>query len=370
MAPKGCAHPITRQVREGVSESGAHTSSAGRLPSRALGGIAALALAGICLAAPALASAATYHVAPDGSDSSPGSQGRPWRTLQKPIDVLRPGDTVLIHPGTYGRRGTVTTVDLSGARERRIVFRGLPHARRPSILGHFKITGDHLRFARMSFDGPTGRVKPTSADNPRGEQVQVAVDGSYVRIARSVVRDSGWHAGIFLDDAEGARIVSNCITGNGDERLRRYQWNTSHGIYWHSGSGVISNNVITGNLARGVQLYQEPHDVVVTHNTVTKNGRAGIQFAQRTRDSVAARNLVTFNGDVGVRGHDLSGDRNLVKGNVGYRNHGGNFGIGEGERGLRFTGNQVGRPRRAASRYRVRGSRATVGSSLRARACR
>src|SRR5207244_2838912 len=40
-------------------------------------------------------------VAPDGSDSSPGTANLPFRTLAKGVSVLKPGDTLLVKPGTY-----------------------------------------------------------------------------------------------------------------------------------------------------------------------------------------------------------------------------------------------------------------------------
>ena len=44
---------------------------------------------------------ATYHVSPTGSDSNPGSEARPFRTIQKAADGVKPGDTVLVDDGVY-----------------------------------------------------------------------------------------------------------------------------------------------------------------------------------------------------------------------------------------------------------------------------
>jgi hypothetical protein len=54
-----------------------------------------LALAG----GPAIA--ATYYVSTSGSDSNPGTQAQPWATLQKAVDTIASGDTILVTPGTY-----------------------------------------------------------------------------------------------------------------------------------------------------------------------------------------------------------------------------------------------------------------------------
>lgn len=61
--------------------------------------VAALALG--CSAPAAPASGRTYFVALDGSDSNPGTQLRPFRTIQKCANVATAGDTCAIGPGVY-----------------------------------------------------------------------------------------------------------------------------------------------------------------------------------------------------------------------------------------------------------------------------
>src|SRR4051812_508653 len=55
----------------------------------------------IALSVPQLALAATYYVAPTGSDSAAGSSTAPWKTLQKSADTARAGDTVIVRTGSY-----------------------------------------------------------------------------------------------------------------------------------------------------------------------------------------------------------------------------------------------------------------------------
>ena len=47
---------------------------------------------------------ATYYVAPNGSDTNPGTETLPWRTIQKAAETLGSGETVLIKAGTYRER--------------------------------------------------------------------------------------------------------------------------------------------------------------------------------------------------------------------------------------------------------------------------
>jgi alpha-N-arabinofuranosidase len=47
------------------------------------------------------AGAAEFHVATTGSDAAQGSKEAPWQTIQKAAATLMPGDTCIVHAGTY-----------------------------------------------------------------------------------------------------------------------------------------------------------------------------------------------------------------------------------------------------------------------------
>ncbi|MCW3099272.1 MAG: hypothetical protein JWL77_4890 [Chthonomonadaceae bacterium] len=51
-----------------------------------------------------LSRANTFYVALSGQDTADGTPGAPWRTIQHGVDLLKPGDTLLIGPGTYRER--------------------------------------------------------------------------------------------------------------------------------------------------------------------------------------------------------------------------------------------------------------------------
>jgi hypothetical protein len=55
----------------------------------------------LVLAAGGSAFAATYYVATTGLDTNPGTQAQPWATLQKAVDTIAAGDTIIVMPGTY-----------------------------------------------------------------------------------------------------------------------------------------------------------------------------------------------------------------------------------------------------------------------------
>ncbi len=52
--------------------------------------------------------AATYYVSTSGSDSNPGTQSQPWKTIQKAANTVAAGDTVTVDAGTYNERINVS----------------------------------------------------------------------------------------------------------------------------------------------------------------------------------------------------------------------------------------------------------------------
>ena len=302
-APSPAPSPAPDGSTDGGSDS---PSTTGYTPSSSLGPVPADAL----------------YVSPSGSDQASGTRQAPFQTLAKAGATAEPGDTVVLLAGTYGALGVTQDMKHSGSAGAPITFRGDPSGPMPRILGHVRISGSYQHFNYLLFDGPTGQIKPPTADNPNGEQVQVTVIGSAVNgieISDSEIRDSLWHAGIFAATANDIKITGNYIHHNGDVNDPG-QENMSHGIYFARGSGLIANNVITDNVARGVQLYQGPHDVRIANNTIVRNGKSGIQFGNETTNSVAVNNIVAYNGEFGIRSSSLTGSGNEVRRNLIWAN--------------------------------------------------
>ena len=289
------------------------------------------------VALPAIPANAKY-VSNTGSDSGPGTQSAPWRTLAKATSSARPGDTVVFEPGTYGARGTRTNWTAAGRAGAPINFIGGPGTGvRPTILGYNVLYGSHVRVWNMFFDGPTGRVESRTSTNRKGEEVMLWLTAPNVQINDSEVSGGLWHAGIYVTNGAGDKIQGDYIHDNGDQS-NSVQHNEDHGIYWENGSGgVIYDNLIVDNLSHGIQLYPAASRVSVSWNTIAGNGKSGVLLGDSASRNIVTNNIVAGNADNSIRSFRLTGAGNTVRNNIVWHNGSGN--LGTSTSGLALAGN-------------------------------
>ena len=66
----------------------------------------------LLLVIPALLHGETYHASPDGSNDNSGSESAPFRTIQKAVSIMSPGDSCLVRGGTYRETVTIGVSDV------------------------------------------------------------------------------------------------------------------------------------------------------------------------------------------------------------------------------------------------------------------
>lgn len=87
--------------------------------------------------------AAKYVVdqaAPDASDTNPGTEDRPFKTVQRAADVARPGDIIHVMAGKYDER---IKVKAGGTEGKPVAFVARP--RRSVTIGGFDLDADYVR---------------------------------------------------------------------------------------------------------------------------------------------------------------------------------------------------------------------------------
>jgi hypothetical protein len=282
----------------------------------------------------------TFFVSTAGLDTNPGTAQRPWRTIMRALRKLKPGQTALVGPGTYGRTGCqhgrggsaaggYVTLKASPAR------RAILTAKANSVLW---IDCNYLRVQGFVISGPSV---------VGGTNVYGYVGSHDVQIVGNEIRNSICQ-GIFLEEQTDVwRIIRNWIHDNGhgcDEQ--------AHGIYLQGDNHLVANNVIDRQgEGYGVHIFDYDRNPRVVNNTIVHSGSGGIVIGGsgcRSRDrcgvsgAVVANNALAYNAWYGISRVSSAPPHSCdIHSNLAYANRWGSYGGGwpSGCAGANRTGN-------------------------------
>jgi hypothetical protein len=206
--------------------------------------------------------------APSGSDHGPGGPFRPFRTVQRLVDSLGPGQTGCLLSGVY--RGS-EKIWRSGRPGAQVVLTSYP-GQRATIVGRLAIDkgANYVTVTGLDLDGanPTRLPSPTiDADHDTFSYDDVTND--HTGICFGIGNATwGW--------ATGTLITHDRVHGCGqDAPADNYQ----HGFYIQGATDTtIEWNLIYDNAARGIQLYPDAQHTTIDHNIIDDNGE-GILIA-------------------------------------------------------------------------------------------
>ena len=250
------------------------------------------------------ASASTWHVAPTGSDSAAGSDTAPFATIQHAADRAQPGDTVVVHAGTY----TGFTAETNGTQAAPITFK------------------------------TDGAVNIDGAATSNRDAIEV--DGAYVTIDGFTVTHA-IRAGISVIEAPHVTIINNKTDQNG-------KW----GIFTAFTDDVVIENNETSRSGEqhGIYASNTADHVVIRGNKVWGNAMCGIHMngdisqggAGVVTHALVENNYIYDNGTAG--GSAINGDGvkdSIIRNNVLDNNHASGVSLYQIDGGEPSTGNQV-----------------------------
>jgi len=233
--------------------------------------VLAAVLSVLLLCESGVANAETFYVTAGGDDMAPGTQARPWRSIQRAVNMAIAGDTVVVGGGTYQERVAFAR---SGQPDKKISFK---NADRQTPI----IDGQGLAMAKwdalvtfnnvgyVDFEG--FEVRNSSAFN-----IWVGGESHHLRLTRLNVHHGG-SSGIWLEGPK-SRPAMSIIRANKvhDHPLGGITlWGAPGGYY------RIEDNEVWGNLGignyDGIQIGGgdgASHHVVVKNNVVHDNGSA------------------------------------------------------------------------------------------------
>lgn len=251
------------------------------------------------------ARADSFHVATTGDDAAAGTSAAPWRTIQRAVRAVSPGDTVIVHAGSYA--GFV--VDVRGTDAGPIAF---------------------VADGAVAIDG----AATTDRD-------AIHVEGaSWVRIEGFTVTHAA-RAGISAIDCDHVALRGNRVDQNAKwgifsafcddlvvENNEASRSAEQHGIYASNSADrpVIRHNRIWGNAMCGIHM----------NGDISQGGDGVIS------DAVVEDNVIFDNGRAG--GSAINGDgvtRAVIRNNVLDGNHASGISLYQIDGGAPSIGNQV-----------------------------
>jgi parallel beta-helix repeat protein len=292
-----------------------------------LAGLGLLLASLVMSADPAVATGSIYHVDSAGSNTALGTKAQPWQTLQHAVDHVLPGDSIVVHPGTYAgmritRPGTPGNWITIGAAEAGSVVIDRPG---PDNVHESNVElerWDGGAIAYWVIDGLEVKQAPNWGIDVRGSEIEHA---HHVTIRKNRVHHNGVDSaktGIFFAFADDVKVVANSSHHNGEHgiylsnsgdrftvRDNRLNHNKRCGLHMNGdlsqgGDGVISDGVVDGNWIEGngaegcagVNM-DGVTDAVVQNNVIVENHASGIAIFQQD-GGVCSRRIDVLNNTV------------------------------------------------------------------------
>ena len=267
----------------------------------------------VCVSRCFAQSNASFYVSTTGSDSNPGTEAAPWRTVQHAADVARAGSTVNVRGGVYQE---LVTIKSSGtAADGYITFRSYPGETAVLDAGH--LTPGARTAILTIHDKSYVRVEGLEIRNFRTAEhrltplgISVMGAGSHIELLKNNVHH--------IEQTFPGRDAPGS-GGNG----------FGIAVYGTDAKTPISDLIIDGNEVHHLQTGSSESLVVngnvtnfrITHNVVHDNNNIGIDVigfertapdpaVDQARDGVVSENLVyniTSRGNPAY-GQDVSSD--------------------------------------------------------------
>jgi hypothetical protein len=281
---------------------------------------------------------ANLYVSPNGSDSNPGSEEEPFRTIMRAAQVVTPGTTVHVAPGMY-TGGFKTTA--SGSAEARIVYEStekwgakiVPPLNSNSSTA-WQNRGNYVDIVGFDVDGSQyqGGAKWVSGIYSGGSYVAIRANQVH-HLANDVPCDSLGGAGIGVDGyyhGIKSEVAGNSVHDIGPDNCRFI-----HGIYI-STSATVKNNIVYRISGAAIHLWHDANNVIVTGNTVTASdagivvGGGDFYHTQGPNDHTQVSNNIVYDNKIGVTEQGATGKHNIYRNNLVYQNTAGDWKLSEG----------------------------------------
>ena len=260
-------------------------------------------------------------MAPNGSDSNPGTQQQPFGSVEKALKRLSAGDTLFMRGGVYAERVTAGTLH-PGTNGAPITVKNAP-GERPVIQGLFWLSSpDYWHISGVNVTWGVG--------NSSSEHMVKFSGGTGWSYSDSEVWGAHSYAGIIVTGGAQQWSLNHLYV---HDTYASNDTNQDHLIYVSEGfNGVIEHNLLANSPnGRGVKLARPaagdgaPAGVIVRYNTLVNNAGANASSSYDAHDNQIYGNIMVNSGNgahENVMALSLSGANVVVKNNVGWQSSG------------------------------------------------
>jgi len=248
----------------------------------------------LLFAAVALILCAAVAVPVSAANLTVGAGGQ-FKTIQQAVDAAKPGDTVLVAPGTYTQNVVVDkpltiagNATVKAADSSKDVFL----LTSPGVhIDGLTITGGE---SGVHVAGVTSCVITNITAHGNVFAVYLA-NATNSDVSHNNLANNGY--GVYCDYATSTTIANNVATGEtGGGGNATY----SDGIYmYYSGSNTVSDNDLSANHVFGISLFYSSNNNI-TGNNISQNDWYGVRFRESDNNTFTF-NTLRANVQMGIR---------------------------------------------------------------------
>lgn len=278
-----------------------------------------------------------YYVIPSGSDSNNGlTLDKPFKTIQKAVELAVAGDTINLAPGIYKqdvltKRNASPTAPITITGPSAAIVKGGGRAR------VFEINHDYITLSGFTIDGLYG--SPTSKNGYRdklvyalGKETRAGVAG--LKILHMTIQNAGGECIRLRYFAQKNEIAYNSIRNCGVRD------------FWFNGGGKNGEGVYIGTapeqLRDGKNPTKDPdqsNNNWVHHNNLDTRGNECVDIKESSAQNIVEYNNCTGQLDPESGGMDSRGGSNTFRFNEIYNNKGAGVRLGGDTVGININNN-------------------------------
>jgi hypothetical protein len=209
-----------------------------------------------------------YYVATNGNDANAGTEVQPFRTLNKGASMLKPGDTLLVKPGSYAE-GLVDTIPSGMDWSKPVTIKAYDPNNRPILVPtsgstwvlHFQTYQGQI-VHHIIVDGFVLDGKNVTYDT-----VKITMGAHHIRLVNSEVRNSP-NQGILTSGvgSDYNEFISLDVHDNGVDMQ------FDHGMYISTSANLIDGCLVHHNSGYGIHFYSED-PAYKPNNNIARNNR-------------------------------------------------------------------------------------------------